>query len=122
LTNRWTPAKSNAVFSYDAAGNLIGIIYASSPSNHSTCDALNRPSTMADAVGSTVYAYTRGGFLQSEDGPWDNDTVSYSYTNRLRSGKKDWHPFLQTKMRVTSVRSALLRIMKSFEKLAFLTG
>jgi len=40
-----------------------------------------------DAVGTTAYSYTDFGALLSEDGPWADDTVSYSYTsNRLRSG------------------------------------
>jgi len=39
-----------------------------------------------DAVGATAYSYTEFGALLSEDGPWADDTVSYSYTsNRLRS-------------------------------------
>jgi YD repeat-containing protein len=42
---------------------------------------------MVDAVGTTVYAYTSFGALLSEDGPWANDTVSYTYdTGRRRSG------------------------------------
>jgi YD repeat-containing protein len=40
-----------------------------------------------DAVGTTAYSYTDFGALLSEDGPWADDTVSYTYTsNRLRSG------------------------------------
>src|SRR5881296_779924 len=38
-----------------------------------------------DAAGTCNYAYSSFGELQSEDGPWDNDTVTYSYTNQLRS-------------------------------------
>jgi len=41
---------------------------------------------MVDAAGTTVYGYSSGGFLASEDGPWDNHTISYTYANRLRSG------------------------------------
>src|SRR5438105_11690620 len=41
---------------------------------------------MNDAAGKTTSAYTSFGALQSEDGPWDNDTVSYSYTGQLRTG------------------------------------
>src|SRR2546425_13282206 len=48
-------------------------------------DALNRLTSMIDAAGTTAYAYTSFGALQSEDGPWDYDTVTYSYTNQLRS-------------------------------------
>ncbi len=41
---------------------------------------------MVDAVGTTAYTYTSFGALASEDGPWASDTVTYSYTNQLRSG------------------------------------
>ena len=41
---------------------------------------------MLDAVGTTRYGYTSFGAMQSEDGPRENDTVSYTYANRLRSG------------------------------------
>src|SRR6185369_11812749 len=44
------------------------------------------PQPMVDAIGTTAYAFTSGGLLASEDGPWDNDTVSLSYANRLRAG------------------------------------
>jgi hypothetical protein len=41
---------------------------------------------MVDGVGTTVYGYDGVGQVLSEDGPWANDTVSYSYANRLRMG------------------------------------
>jgi hypothetical protein len=37
-------------------------------------DALNRPTNMVDGIGTTVYTYTSGGFLYTEDGPFANDT------------------------------------------------
>jgi RHS repeat-associated protein len=40
---------------------------------------------MLDAVGMTTYGYTAFGAVQSEDGPWDSDTVTYTYANRWRS-------------------------------------
>jgi YD repeat-containing protein len=47
----------------------------------------NRMTKMVDAVGTTIYTYTDFGALQSEDGPWNADTVSYTHTtNQLRSG------------------------------------
>jgi YD repeat-containing protein len=48
-------------------------------------DALNQLTNMIDAVGTTKRSYTAVGQLLSEDGPWASDTVTYSYTNRLRS-------------------------------------
>ena len=49
-------------------------------------DALNRVTNMFDATGTTVYTYTSGGFLYTEDGPFASDTVTNIYTNRLRVG------------------------------------
>lgn len=40
---------------------------------------------MVDAAGTTRYAYNSVGLLTLEDGPWDNDAVSFGYTNTLRS-------------------------------------
>lgn len=87
LTNRWTPAKGNTVYRYDAVGNLTNVDYATSTDIAMQYDANNRLISMVDAVGTTTYSYTEFGALLSEDGPWADDTVSYSYTsNRLRSG------------------------------------
>ena len=49
-------------------------------------DGMNRLTNMVDAVGATVYSYDAVGQLLSEDGPWVDDTVSYTYQNRLRTG------------------------------------
>src|SRR2546426_3407987 len=40
---------------------------------------------MVDALGTTKYTYYAGGLLNTEDGPWSSDTVSYTYKNRLRA-------------------------------------
>src|SRR2546422_5158044 len=61
-------------------------------------DALNR-FPMVDAVGTTKYTYYAGGLLNTEDGPWSSDTVSYTYNNRSeerRVGKEcrsRWSPY-----------------------------
>jgi RHS repeat-associated protein len=49
------------------------------------CHALNRRTNMVDGVGTTVYAYTTGDQLLTEDGPWASDTVTNTYVNRLRT-------------------------------------
>jgi RHS repeat-associated protein len=85
LTNRFSLAKSNTVYSYDAVGNLLTITYPVSPSITLSYDALNRLTNMVDAVGTTRYGYTSAGQLLSEDGPWSDDTLSYVYNNRLLS-------------------------------------
>jgi YD repeat-containing protein len=51
-----------------------------------TYDANNRMTNMVDGLGTSSYAYDAVGQLLYEDGPWAYDTVSYSYSNRLRTG------------------------------------
>ncbi len=41
--------------------------------------------SMVDGVGTTFYTYDAAGQILSEDGPWADDTVSYTYANRLRT-------------------------------------
>jgi len=85
LTNRWSAAKTNTYYSYDPVGNLTNINYPVSTDVKFQYDPLNRVTNMIDAAGTTKYAYTAGGFLWTEDGPWSNDTVTNSYNNRLRT-------------------------------------
>lgn len=49
-------------------------------------DLLNRLITMVDGAGTTIYGYDAVGQLLSEGGLWANDTVSYTYANRLQTG------------------------------------
>ena len=87
LTNRYSISKGNTGYKYDAVGNLTNVSYAVSPNLTLKFDGLNRLTNMVDAAGTTVYGYTTFGALLSEDGPWANDTVSYTYDNgRRRSG------------------------------------
>ena len=92
LTNRWSIAKSNTVYLYDAVGNLTNVVYIMATVIPATTnivlryDAVNHLTNMVDAVGTTVYGYDAAGQLLSEDGPWANDTVNYTYANRLRAG------------------------------------
>src|SRR5439155_1434025 len=76
----------NTGYSYDAAGNLATVTYPVSHGIAMAYDVLNRLTNMVDGVGAAAYSFTTGGLLQSEDGPWPSDTVSYSYQNRLRTG------------------------------------
>jgi len=83
LTNLWSKAKTNTVFSYDAIGNVTNINYPVSADVTYKYDALNRMTNITDATGSTKFTYYAGGLLNTEDGPWSSDTVTYTYTNRL---------------------------------------
>jgi RHS repeat-associated protein len=86
LTNRHSISKGDTYYSYDAVGNLTSVSY--SDTNHSLSlayDADNRLTNMIDGIGATSYAYDGVGQLLSEGGLWQDDTVSYTYNNRLRS-------------------------------------
>ena len=71
-------------------GNLTNVDYSggtvAKPSIYLAYDAMNQLTNMVDGVGTTVYGYDGAGQLLSEAGPWANDTVSYTYANRLRTG------------------------------------
>lgn len=88
LTSRWTPAKGTTVYRYDNGGNVTNVDYSSGTvpmsSIYLAYDMLNRMTNMVDAVGTTIYSYDSAGQPLSEAGPWANDAVSYTYTNRLR--------------------------------------
>jgi YD repeat-containing protein len=85
LTNRWSIEKSDTFYAYDPVGNLTNIDYPVSHDVSFAYDPLNRRTTMVDAVGTTVYTYTAGNQLLTEDGPWSSDTVTNTYLNRLRT-------------------------------------
>ncbi len=90
LTSRWSAAKGTTVYRYDAAGNLTNVDYSGGTSYTSpiylSYDAVNHLTNMVDAVGTTGYGYDAAGQLLNEAGPWANDTVNYTYQNRLRTG------------------------------------
>jgi YD repeat-containing protein len=86
LTNRWSAAKGNTYYTYDAIGNLTFVNYPISPDVTFQYDWLNRLTNMVDAVGTNRYTYTAAGQLLTEDGPFASDTVTNTYLNRLRVG------------------------------------
>ena len=49
-------------------------------------DSLNRVTNMVDAMGTNKYTYASGRQLLTQDGPFVSDTVTNSYSNRLRRG------------------------------------
>jgi uncharacterized protein RhaS with RHS repeats len=94
LTNRWSKAKGNTSYKYDDVGNLTNIFYGTTlaqtaPQVSLRYDALNRVTNMVDGIGTNRYTYHPGGQLYTEDGPWDNDTVTnlcnHAAAGRLRS-------------------------------------
>ncbi len=89
LTNRWSAAMGTTVYRYDPIGNLTNVDYSggtvSTPSIYFAYDGVNRLVTMLDGIGTTTFGWTGGDQLASETGPWVNDTVSYTYLNRLRA-------------------------------------
>jgi RHS repeat-associated protein len=93
LTNRWTAAKgNNTTYQYDGVGNLTNVVYPST-SLAFAYDPLNRLTNMVDSVGTTRFSYTTAGLLQNEDGPWNDDTVTYAYNSaRLRTSMSLLHP------------------------------
>ncbi len=89
LTNRVSAARGPTVYRYDPLGNLTNVDYSggtvSTPSISFAYDPLNRLTTMADGIGTTAFTWTPGDQLASETGPFDEDEISYVYTNRLRA-------------------------------------
>jgi len=84
MTNRWTPAKGITVYTYDNVGNLTSINHPASTDIAFGYDGNDRITNMVDAVGTTRYRYTAFGSVETEDGPWENDTVTYSYDSGQR--------------------------------------
>jgi len=87
VTAHWTPAGGLTYYSYDANGNPLAVTYSSGTSITAAYDSLNRITSMSDAVGSSTFTYQNFGAFQgalaTEDGPWVNDSVLHSYSNRL---------------------------------------
>jgi RHS repeat-associated protein len=86
LTNRWSAEKGNTAYGYDNVGNLTGVTYPVSPALSFSYNAMNWMTGMSDGIGATTFTYTPAGQLASETGPWANDTVAYTYYDRLRTG------------------------------------
>ena len=78
LTNRWTEAKGTSTYRYAPLGQLTNVVYPVSPALTLQYDLLGRLTNLVDGIGQTHYSYANNR-LASEDGPWAEDTVSYSY-------------------------------------------
>ena len=84
LTNRWSATKLNTGYGYDAVGNLLHVNYPVTAPVTLSYDIISRLTNMVDGIGTTAFGYDAVGQLLSEDGPWPNDTVNYTYGNLLR--------------------------------------
>jgi RHS repeat-associated protein len=86
LTNHWTPAKGTIIYSYNPLGSITNVDYSASPDIQMQYDVLNRL-TNAIVAGTFTngFAYDAVGQLLAEDGPWANDTITHTYSNRLRT-------------------------------------
>ncbi len=92
LTNRWQAGGISTTFRYDAVGNLTNIVYPSTSNIVLRYDPLNRLTRVVDGLGTNDFSWTAGSQLAAEDGPWSNDTVSYSYTGRQRASRSVQQP------------------------------
>ena len=82
LTSRTDAKNQTTVYQYDAVGNLTNINYPNDADVSFAYDALNRKTSMVDGIGTTTYAYSSCcGLLESEDGPFANDTLYFDYTD-----------------------------------------
>lgn len=88
LTNRWTIAKGDTAYIYDPENKLEDIIYhgGGAPNVTYNYDDDDRLTSMVDQTGTTLFSYKPTGLLESEDGPYANDKIIYSYNNGRRSG------------------------------------
>ena len=92
LTNRWTPSKLGTTYVYDPVGNLTNVLYHINAPLVMSYDVLNRLTNLVDGIGTTHYGYDAVGQLLNEGGLWPDDTVSFTYNNRLRTGLKLLQP------------------------------
>jgi RHS repeat-associated protein len=83
LTNRWSAAKGNTAYTRDPVGNVTKVTYPASPAITNRYDALSRLAMMVDGAGTTQFGYRLSGDVESEDGPWANDTVTYGYSTTV---------------------------------------
>jgi len=112
-----------AQYRYEVDNDLLQVSYSnavvSTPSVSFTYDTnYNRVVTMVDGIGTNAYSYYSvngspgSGRLQSIDGPWSNDTVTYAYdklgrvTSRIINNSTNTMAY-DTLGRVTGVTNAL---------------
>jgi len=84
VTSRSTPEKGNTGYTYDNVGNLKTITYPAPQASISYgYDALNRLTSMVDALTNHVFTWTPSGQLASESDAWT--TNSWTYVQGIRT-------------------------------------
>jgi YD repeat-containing protein len=76
-----TDAKAvTTAYAYDALGRLLTVDYPNDPDIVYTYDLLGRRLTMTDAAGTATWTYDPlTGQPASADGPFDNDTLAFTW-------------------------------------------
>ena len=103
LTSRTDAKNQTTHYQYDAVGNLTNINYPNDADVSFAYDALNRKTQMVDGIGTTTYEYSSCcGLLESEDGPFANDKLYFSYTDAQQ---------------LASITSAFQRVVYTYDNL-----
>lgn len=85
LTKRTSARNITTTYTYDVFDNLAGVSYSDgTPGVTFTNDDYGRLITRTDASGTTGYGYDANSRLTSLDGPWTDDTVTFSYDSAGR--------------------------------------
>lgn len=84
LTNKVRANGDSVRYSYGPEGTLTGIM-ATDVVIYLSYDILGRITNRIDAVGSTVLSYGSGIHLESVDGPFQNDAITYTYDGDLKA-------------------------------------
>lgn len=74
-------------YGYDNWGRMSTIDYPTMPDVTISYDPLDRPTSITDGLGESTFGYDVVGQLNSVDGPFENDTVSYHYDDL---NQRDW--------------------------------
>ena len=115
LTVHWTPEKGLTQLAYDPLGNLTNVATVGQASRLSLAyDARSQLRTIVSGIGTNrltnTFSYTKTGQLESEDGPFPNDTVTYGYTSGHRTalglGSENWSYGYDSLWRLTNLLSS----------------
>lgn len=71
---------TEASYTYDRNGNLLTVTYTDgTPGVTTVYDAYNRPVVVTDALGTHTISYDASSRATEINGPWANDTLSFTY-------------------------------------------